>query len=112
MRKNREINGKALRDEILTLLASLLLDEKHFDTLKLSAVGYITLNNGSSREVSYKMKQTELDFICRQFPQKSQYKWEITEIHQEGDIHHFGKVVQFTKIFDETGDTDRMTNIL
>ena len=98
MSKHREINGKAVRDEIKLLLATLLMGETCFDKLSIHPGGFETKKDETIHFTHFNLKQTEQEYMIAGFLKHSRYKWKYAEFHREGDLCHFGKTVEFAKI--------------
>lgn len=100
MIKHREINGKAVRDEVKLLLTTLLMGETAFDRVRIHTGGFETINHETAYFTQFNLKQTEQEYMISRFLKHSRYKWKSSENHHEGDKVHFGKTYEFVKVPD------------
>jgi len=98
MPNKQEINGKAVRDEVKLLMASLLMGEPGYIAIVIHAGGFSTRSNESMLFTHFRLKQTEQKYMIAYFLKHSRYQWNLGESHQEGDNRHFGKTYDLIKI--------------
>lgn len=100
MIKHREINGKAVRDEVRLLLTTLLMGETGIDKVSIHPGGFETRRQETITFTYFNLKQTEQEYMISRFLKHSKYKWKSSENHHEGDKVHFGKTYEFVKVPD------------
>lgn len=98
MPNKQEINGKAVRDEVKLLIASLLMGEPGYTAIAVHAGGFATTGSETTSVTRFNLKQTEQKYMIAHFLKHSRYQWNSSESHQAGDKRHFGKTYDLVKI--------------
>jgi hypothetical protein len=76
----------------------ILAEKEHFDQFRFHCGGIERSIRFETIQTRIPLKQTELDYICKHFPQDGIYTWKFSIIYSEGDDTHFGKTYLFDKI--------------
>ncbi|MGB7595275.1 MAG: hypothetical protein WBL80_06895 [Erysipelotrichaceae bacterium] len=100
MPNKKEINGKAVRDEVKLLAVSLLMGEPDYEAIAIHAGGFTTTSSESTLFTHFNLKQTEQKYMIAYLLKHSRYRWNSAESHQEGDNSHFGKRYELRKILE------------
>jgi len=100
MSNKREINGKAVRDEVKLLMVSLLMGEPDYASIAIHAGGFTTFSKESTSFTHFQLKQTEQKYMIAYLLKHSRYQWNTCESHQAGDNSHFGRTYDLVKIIE------------
>ncbi len=103
MRKQHEINGIPVRDEIKRLIESILENECSIEIINISTCCIERINGGHVSVTNIRFKQTEMDSMIESFKNNSIFRWSVSEIHNEGNDDFFGKSFILTKTLDSSG---------